>query len=119
MRFIDLSVPLDNDRSWAPWWARNRVKRQDHKFGQRVIRWLFGIRKQHLATGLGWANIRIESIEPADPDRFSSLQRHVHEIVRLQRTGDPERIPTGVPERLRPYLGSYLLAQLRRGEAPA
>lgn len=55
-RLVDLSVPLDNDRSWAPWWARNQVRRQDHRFGRRVIRWLFGVSTQHLQTGLGWAN---------------------------------------------------------------
>jgi hypothetical protein len=36
----------------------------------------------------------------------------VHEIVRMQRTGDPEQVDTDVPERFRPYLGTYLLAQL-------
>lgn len=56
MRIVDLSVPLDNDRGWAPWWARNKVKRQSHAFGARVIRWLLGLRKQHLKTGTGWAN---------------------------------------------------------------
>lgn len=56
MRIIDLSVPLDNDRDWAPWWARTRVKRQNHRFGALVMRWLFGIHRRHLATGTGWAN---------------------------------------------------------------
>lgn len=56
MKIIDLSVPLDNDRSWAPWWARNKVKRQSHSFGARVMRLLFGVRREHLATGTGWAN---------------------------------------------------------------
>lgn len=56
MRIIDLSVPLDNDRSWAPWWARNFVTRQTHRFGAWVIRWLFGVRRDQLQTGLGWAN---------------------------------------------------------------
>jgi kynurenine formamidase len=56
MRFVDLSLPLDNDRAWAPWWARSRVKRQSHQFGARVIRWLFGVSPAYLQTGLGWAN---------------------------------------------------------------
>lgn len=56
MRVVDLSVPLDNDRGWAPWWARNKVKRQSHRFGARVIRWLLGLKPKHLKTGLGWAN---------------------------------------------------------------
>lgn len=56
MRVVDLSVPLDNDRDWAPWWARNRVRRQGHRFGARVIRWLLGLKAKHLKTGVGWAN---------------------------------------------------------------
>lgn len=60
MRFIDLSVTLDNDASWAPWWARNRVKRQGHKTGRAVIRALFGLKSKFLRTGLGWANDMIK-----------------------------------------------------------
>jgi kynurenine formamidase len=56
MRIIDLSVTLENDRDWAPWWARNRVKRQDHRFGAKVIRLLFGLKNKYLRDGLGWAN---------------------------------------------------------------
>ena len=56
MRVVDLSVPLDNDRHWAPWWARNHVKRQSHAFGAKVIRWLLGLKPKHLKTGTGWAN---------------------------------------------------------------
>lgn len=56
MRIIDLSVTLENDRDWAPWWARNSIKYQSHRFGRWVVRWLFGMRKRHLQTGLGWAN---------------------------------------------------------------
>jgi kynurenine formamidase len=56
MRIVDLSLPLDTDRSWAPWWARGKVKRQDHRFGARVIRFLFGLSPKYLQTGLGWAN---------------------------------------------------------------
>lgn len=56
MRVIDLSVPLDNDADWAPWWARNRVRRQSHAFGAWVVWWLLGVGRRHLATGTGWAN---------------------------------------------------------------
>ncbi len=60
MRIVDLSVTLDNDRSWAPRFARNRVKRQSHRFGKSVIRLLFGLSGKYLRTGLGWANDMIE-----------------------------------------------------------
>src|SRR5215469_2633226 len=56
MKFIDLSLPLDNDADWAPRWARTRVWRQGHRFGARVIRWLFGVPRRYLRTRLGWAN---------------------------------------------------------------
>jgi kynurenine formamidase len=60
MRYIDLSVPLDNDAGWAPWWARSRVKRSGHRAGRSAIRVLFGLGKKHLRTGLGWANDTIK-----------------------------------------------------------
>jgi kynurenine formamidase len=53
-------VTLDNDGGWAPWWARNRVKRQGHKFGRLAIRLLFGLPAKYLRTGLGWANDEIK-----------------------------------------------------------
>jgi len=56
MRIIDLSHTLEDDRSWAPWWARTRVKHQSHGFGRFVIRLLFGLKSKHLRTGLGWSN---------------------------------------------------------------
>lgn len=59
MKYVDLSLPLENDKAWAPWWARNRVKYQGHRFGAFVIRLLFGPKKKHLKTGLGWANEEI------------------------------------------------------------
>ena len=59
MKCVDLSLPLENDGAWSPWWARNRVTYQGHKFGAFVIRFLFGAKKQHLKTGLGWANENI------------------------------------------------------------
>ena len=60
MQIIDLSVTLENDAEWAPWYARNHVKNQSHAFGAWVIWWLFGIGKKHLRTGLGWANDTIK-----------------------------------------------------------
>src|SRR5262245_43623866 len=60
MPIIDLSVALDNDADWAPWYARNKGRRQGHPFGAKVIWWLFGIGKKHLRTGLGWANDTIK-----------------------------------------------------------
>jgi kynurenine formamidase len=60
MRIVDLSVTLENDAHWAPWYARNSVKNQSHAFGAWVIWWLFGIGKKHLRTGLGWANDTIK-----------------------------------------------------------
>lgn len=59
MKYVDLSLPLENDDAWSPWWARNRVTYQGHRFGALVIRFLFGVRKRHLKTGLGWANENI------------------------------------------------------------
>ena len=59
MNFIDLSLPLENDKTWAPWWARNRVKYQGHRFGSFVIRLLFGVGRKLLPRGLGWANENI------------------------------------------------------------
>ncbi len=56
MQIIDLSVSLEDDRHWAPWWARGRVWRQGHRFGRFVIWLLFGVRAKYLRTGLGWAN---------------------------------------------------------------
>lgn len=56
MRIIDLSATLENDRPWAPWWARCRVKYHGHSFGRWVIRLLFGVPARLLRTGSGWAN---------------------------------------------------------------
>jgi kynurenine formamidase len=56
MRFVDLSVSLDNNRGWAPWWARVRVRREGHRFGALAIRVLFGLSGRYLRGGLGWAN---------------------------------------------------------------
>ena len=58
-RIVDLSVPLDNNRDWAPRWARNHIRHQSHRFGRFTIRWLLGLTKDYLQTGLGWANDEI------------------------------------------------------------
>ncbi len=60
MEFVDLSLPLENDRAWAPWWARNRVTYQSHRFGAFIIRLLFGVKSSLLPEGLGWANDEIK-----------------------------------------------------------
>jgi kynurenine formamidase len=56
MRIIDLSLPLENDGAWMPWWLRVRVRFQSHRFGRLAIRLLYGLSGKHLPTGLGWAN---------------------------------------------------------------
>jgi len=56
MRIIDLSLPLENNAAWAPWWARNRVKYQDHKFSLWVTWLLLGVGARYFRTGLAWAN---------------------------------------------------------------
>ena len=56
MRIVDLSLPLENDSRWMPWWMRTRVRYQGHRFGRFVAWLLFGVKKKHLPTGLGWAN---------------------------------------------------------------
>lgn len=56
----DLSVTLENDSNWAPWWARNKVKYQGHRFGRLSIRLLFRLSPKFLKTGLGWANDEIK-----------------------------------------------------------
>ena len=53
---VDLTAPLEDDRSWAPRLLRTKVRRQDHRTGARAIRLLFRLRPQYLRTGLGWAN---------------------------------------------------------------
>jgi kynurenine formamidase len=59
VRCVDLSVPLEHNEAWAPWWARTKVKRQGHRFGRLAIRLLFGISPHYLRSGLGWANEEI------------------------------------------------------------
>ena len=56
MRIVDLSVTLDNDRSWAPWWARNKVIRQSHRFGSLAVFILHRLTPSFLKNRLGWAN---------------------------------------------------------------
>ncbi|NEO78512.1 cyclase family protein [Moorena sp. SIO4G3] len=56
MPIIDLSDTLQNDKDWTPWWARNSVTYQNHKFGRLAIWMLFRITPKYLRGGLGWAN---------------------------------------------------------------
>jgi kynurenine formamidase len=56
MRIVDLSVPLDNDKAWAPRAMRTRVTRQGHRFGRLAIWFLFRLTPRYLRGGLGWAN---------------------------------------------------------------
>lgn len=59
MQFVDLSVPLENDHPWAPWWLRNHVSHQSHRFGRLAVWWLFRVTPRYLRTGLGWAHERL------------------------------------------------------------
>lgn len=56
MQIIDLSVTLDNDKSWAPWWARNKVIRQGHGFGSLAVFILFRLFPSFLKNRQGWSN---------------------------------------------------------------
>ncbi|MCG8472522.1 MAG: cyclase family protein [Desulfobacterales bacterium] len=56
MEFIDLSVSLETDRHWAPWWARNKVVRQGHRFGALAVFLLTGLTPRFLKNRLGWSN---------------------------------------------------------------
>ena len=56
MQIIDLSLPLENDRRWMPWWMRTRVRYYSHRFGRLAARFLFGVARKHLPGGLAWAN---------------------------------------------------------------
>lgn len=59
-KFIDLSVTLSNDKAWAPWWARNKVKYQGHKVGSFEIWLMFRLAPKYLRQGLGWAHDEIK-----------------------------------------------------------
>ena len=56
MHFVDLSIALENDSAWAPFWARNRVRYQDHRLGRWAIWLLTRLPARLLSGGLGWAN---------------------------------------------------------------
>ena len=56
MRVIDLSVPLEDNKDYAPRAMRTRVQRQGHRFGAFAIWLLFGLTPKYLRGGLGWAN---------------------------------------------------------------
>jgi len=55
VRVIDLSVPLDNNRAWAPRAMRTRVRRQGHRFGAFAIWLLFRLTPRYLRDRRGWA----------------------------------------------------------------
>ncbi|HEY1066667.1 MAG TPA: cyclase family protein [Pirellulales bacterium] len=56
MRYVDLSLPLEDDRRFSPWWARTKVVNQSHAFGAWAIRLVLGLPKRLLKSRLGWAN---------------------------------------------------------------
>ena len=45
-------------------------------------------------------------------DSDEVVEMRIHELVRMNRTSDPDEIGDEVPEELIAYLGTYLLAQL-------
>jgi transglutaminase-like putative cysteine protease len=45
-------------------------------------------------------------------DSGEVVEMKIHELVRMNRTSDPDEIDDEVPEELAPYLGNYLLAPL-------
>ncbi len=55
MRFIDLSHAIDNEADWAPAWAACQVERSDHEAGALTIRNMFGLTRDYLRSGAGWA----------------------------------------------------------------
>jgi kynurenine formamidase len=59
MRFIDLSVPIEEGPSetWKP-----EIDRQDHAAGSVVMQNIFNCSAEDLPKGLGWANDRITLI---------------------------------------------------------
>ena len=63
MQFVDLSTSLENDAAWAPWWARNKVRYQHHRFGRFAVWLLTRLPSRLLVGGLGWASevLRISS----------------------------------------------------------
>jgi kynurenine formamidase len=60
MRLVDMSVTVDNNKTWTPFWTRNTVSRHGHKFGAFAIWWLFRLTPRYLRTGVGWANDEIK-----------------------------------------------------------
>ncbi len=46
-------------------------------------------------------------------DSGKIIQMELHEIVPMQRQADSIKIDEGIPEKFRPYIGNYLLAQLQ------
>ncbi len=56
MRIVDLSMTLEDNASWAPWWIRSRVKYQDHKSSLWVTWLLFGMGAKFFRTGVAWSS---------------------------------------------------------------
>lgn len=59
MEFIDLSHELDEESGWAPPWAACRVERSNHEEGARRIEEMFGVSREYLRSGTGWAVERL------------------------------------------------------------
>ena len=55
MRFVDLSHPIDNEQDWAPERMACRVERSDHDQGAAAIEQMFGLGREYLKSGFGWA----------------------------------------------------------------
>ena len=62
MRFIDLSVPIEEGPSET---FQPVIDRQDHKAGSLVMQSIFNCSEDDLPSGLGWANDRITLITHA------------------------------------------------------
>jgi len=62
VRIIDLSVPIEESES-EPF--KPQIDRQDHEAGAKVMSEIFGVPKESLPSGLGWANDNITLITHA------------------------------------------------------
>ncbi len=54
MKFIDLSTAIEDNPN-DPWWVRDRIKYQQHKFGALSIMLWLGLPVKYLKNQLGWA----------------------------------------------------------------
>lgn len=99
MQWVDLSLPLESDSHFAPWWARSSVKHQKHDFGRRAMRWLFGIKPKHLATGTGWDSPLKRQAEQAKGSGRSDIFWAAHyvgverEFCHMERLANLDKIP--------------------------